>query len=289
MRRVLTPFTAAMTIASLVGCSETTGPDGSERALGILQIESDAGPSLQASAPSNDAITWSRPPDEGTTYPPSVIEAPDTVEVGQTFQVTVHTIGPNGCWSPDGLDVVESARVIELTPWDRNSGADFCTLVLGFLPHAANLTLDEPGEWTLRVTGRRVRGGGGLDDTVTAERKIFVRCPFSSERPFDVVLGIGEEILVDGIFRVVFSDVSEDSRCAVDVVCVWEGNAAVVVGLTLGTGPTNPFTLNTALEPDSAEHGIYRVSLLELAPEPRSDTPIVRESYRATLRIEAVP
>ena len=277
-----------MTIALLAGCSETTGPDGSERALGILQIESSAGPSLVASAPSSDAITWSRPPDEGMTYPPSVIEAPDTVEVGQSFQVTVYTIGPNGCWSPDGVDLVESGRVIELTPWDRHSGADFCTLALAFLPHATSLTLDEPGEWTLRVTGRRVRGGGGSDDMVTAERKIFVRPPYSAEQPFTAVLAIDEEILVDGIFRVALADVSEDSRCAVDVVCVWEGNAVVVLGLTLGTGPTHPFDLNTALEPDGAEHGMYRVSLLELAPEPRSDTPIDRGSYRAMLKIQVV-
>jgi hypothetical protein len=161
-------------------------------------------------------------------------------------------------------------------------------LALAFLPHALGLTLDETGEWTIRVTGRQFGGNEGADDLVTAEHTVFVRFPYSSEQPFEVVLAIGEEILVDGIFRLLFSDVSGDSRCAVDVVCVWEGNAEVVVGLTLGTGPTVPFTLNTSLEPGEAEHGNYRVSLLELSPETRSDAPIDRGSYRARLRIEAV-
>ena len=256
MRRVLTPAIAAVAIAGLSACSQTTGPDGSWRALGIIQPESNR-----------------------------VIDAPDTVVVDQAFQVTVETIGPNGCWSADGLDSTESGRVIELTPWDRHSGADFCTLALGFLPHPLGLALDEVGEWTIRVTGRQF---GGADDLATVERTVFVRSPYSSEQPFEVVLAIGEEILVDGIFRLLFFDVSEDSRCAVDVVCVWEGNAEVMVGLTLGTGPTVPFTLNTSLEPGEAEHGSYRVSLLELSPEPRSDAPIDPGNYRARLRIEAV-
>ncbi len=287
MKLYLTSWIAgAMILATVVACSDGVGPDGSRRALGILQLIGDPGPSPASGTASSGLIVWSQPPGEGVTYPPSVIEAPDTVEVGQTFQVTVNTVGPNGCWSADGLDLVQSGRVIELTAWDRHSGGDFCTQALVYLPHVASLTLDETGEWTLRVTGRRTPSDREPGDQVTAELEIFVRPPYTTEQPLEAVFAIGEEIRVDGIFRVLLSDVTEDSRCPVDVVCVWEGNGAVVVGLTLGTGPTHPFTLNTAVEPRSAEHGGYRVTLLNLDPAPRSDTPIERDRYRATLRIE---
>ena len=289
MKRFMTSWTAGtLVLASVVACSESLGPDGSRRALGILQLLGDEGPGLVSITSTTDPIVWSHAPGEGVIYPPSVIEAPDTVEVGQTFQVTVNTVGPSGCWFADGLDVVQSQRVIELTAWDRHSGADFCTLALVYLPHTASLTLDEPGEWILEATGRRTGGEREPGESVTAERRIFVRPPYTTEEPFEAVFAIGDEIRVDGIFRVLLSDVTEDSRCPVDVVCVWEGNAAVVVGLTLGTGPTHPFTLNTALDPRSAEHGGYRVTLVGIEPAPRSDAPIAREAYRATLRIESI-
>ncbi len=111
---------------------------------------------------------------------------------------------------------------------------------------------------------------------------------FSSVHPFEVVIAQGQEILVDGVFGVQFTDVSGDSRCATDVVCVWQGNAGIVIGLTVGDGPTHPFTLNTGIEPHFAVHGGYRVRLLEVRPEPVSTSPIQLRDYRVKLRIEAV-
>jgi hypothetical protein len=226
------------------------------------------------------------PPASDWNFPPEVIEAPRTAIVGKPFEISAYTVGPNGCWSADGLEVVESGRVIELTPWDRNSGAEACTMIFGYLAHPATLTLDAVGEWTLRVRGRRVRGTESVDDAVTAERTILVVADHLATPQIEVTLEVGEEIRVNGIFGVVFSAVSEDSRCAVDVVCVWEGNAAVSLGLTVGTGPTHLLALNTALEPQAAEHGEYHVTLLEVLPAPLSTSPIPPGSYRVRILIE---
>jgi hypothetical protein len=274
----------------LAACSSGLGPDGSLRTVGILQIDDTAAAASLSVAPGavDGEVRWDVPPEDGIAFPPDVLEAPDTVAVGQTFGVTVRTIGPNGCWSADGLDVTTSGRVVELTPWDLNSGADVCTMIYGYLDHSTTLTLDEPGEWTLRARGRRVRGDGESDGSVTAERTVVVRPAYTSQEPFEARVQIGDEIVVDGLFGVGFEDVTEDSRCPVDVVCVWQGNAAVVLGLTLGSGPTVPFTVNTGVAPQSAVHGSYRVTLVGLVPAPVSTSPIDRDDYEATLRIERI-
>jgi hypothetical protein len=274
----------------VAACSGGLGPDGSLRTIGILQFEDTAAAASLSAEPGgvDGSVRWDVPPDDGVAFPPNVLDAPDTVAVGQTFGVIVRTIGPNGCWSADGIDVVTTGRVVELTPWDLNSGADLCTMIYGYLDHPTTLTLDQPGEWTLRARGRRVRGGGDSDGTVTAERTVFVRPAYTSTQPFEARIGLGDEILVDGIFGILFEDVTEDSRCPVDVVCVWQGNAAVVLGLTMGSGPTVPFTVNTGVDPQSVVHGGYRVTLVGLLPAPVSTSPIDRDDYDAILRVERV-
>ena len=176
MRQFEKPCCSAIpALGLLIACSVTTGPDGSRRALGILQLESFAPAPATAGGGPTGTITWNLPPGEHITYPPNVIDAPDTVTLGQTAPVTVYTIGPNGCWAADGLDVARSGRVVEITAWDRHSGAEVCTMVLGYLAHTTTVTFDQAGEWTIRLRGRRVRGGASPDLSVTAERVVFVR------------------------------------------------------------------------------------------------------------------
>jgi len=90
---------------------------------------------------------------------------------------------------------------------------------------------------------------------------------------------------------VTFTAVPSDSRCAVDVVCVWTGDA--VVRLTLhvgppdGEGPDIVADLHTDLEPRSAPWGTYyEIRLLALWPAPRANPPPT-EPYRATLILES--
>lgn len=104
--------------------------------------------------------------------------------------------------------------------------------------------------------------------------------------PTEVTLPLGEEVRVGDALRLVFTRVVEDSRCPVDVTCVWEGNAVVEIGVALGSGPTFPVQLNSTLEPRSAEWNGVRLTYLELLPRPVSEGP-APEDFTLRIRVEA--
>jgi hypothetical protein len=59
----------------------------------------------------------------------------------------------------------------------------------------------------------------------------------------EFTLAMGESILLDGTpYTVLFQQLLEDSRCAKGVICVWEGNARIVLEfLDLpGASPSRP-------------------------------------------------
>ena len=85
--------------------------------------------------------------------------------------------------------------------------------------------------------------------------------------------------------RITFLAVANDSRCPIDAMCFWAGNAAVVLGMRLGTGPTIPDTLNTAVTPNDATWWGYRITVVGLTPTPRAAVPVEPAEYRVTLRV----
>ena len=106
----------------------------------------------------------------------------------------------------------------------------------------------------------------------------------------EVTLRVGETTFVENI-EIRFGGVLEDSRCPVDVVCVWAGNAqaALGVGPPRGTqGPTEQVLLNTTEGAQSGESWGLRVTLVELTPAPRSTDPMPRENYIIRLKVEAL-
>jgi hypothetical protein len=112
----------------------------------------------------------------------------------------------------------------------------------------------------------------------------------ASEDAQDLELSAGEEIAIPGtVLRVGFIGVAEDSRCPIDVVCVWEGNAAVELGLTAGSGPTHQIVLNTGIDPDAVDFMGVRVTLVGVSPYPREGQGIPPEDYVVTLRVEPLP
>lgn len=168
-------LTVLLGAAIVAGCSDATGPDPSLRKVGILQFLPMTA-ALEGAVSPDSAVSWDRPPGDGTFTAPQTIVVPDTVAVGEAFSVIVYSIGINGCWGPDGQDDTVAVRIIEITPYDLHSGADACTEILSFLPHEETFTVDQPGEWTIRARGRRVRGSDPDDSTpVVAERIIVAR------------------------------------------------------------------------------------------------------------------
>ena len=86
--------------------------------------------------------------------------------------------------------------------------------------------------------------------------------------------------------RVTFESVSADSRCPVDVTCVWEGDAAVIVSLPLTGGARIQHELHTSGRyPTEVDAGDYRVRLADVAPVPRSGASPAPGDYRATLLV----
>jgi hypothetical protein len=125
-------------------------------------------------------------------------------------------------------------------------------------------------------------GGNGIDAVDEPSNSLI-------SLPTEITLQYGEERRVDGVLRLSFTQVLEDSRCAVDVICVWAGNAKIRIGISMGMGPTFPLELNSMLEPRTVDWNGVRVTLLEVTPEPRSTETIPPEAYAVRLRLEAVP
>lgn len=100
----------------------------------------------------------------------------------------------------------------------------------------------------------------------------------------EVTLALGQEVTV-GAVGMTFSSVVEDSRCPVDLTCVWEGNAAVELTFMTHGEHAETVVLNTALEPQAREAAGLRVTLLEVRPLPMAASVPDEEDYRVRVRV----
>ena len=97
-------------------------------------------------------------------------------------------------------------------------------------------------------------------------------------------LRLGQSVRVAGRSTVLtFERVREDSRCPVDVTCVWAGNAVVVLQVG-GDQPATAVELNTTVEPKHAAVEGLELELRSLEPSPRSGETLSERNYRARLR-----
>ncbi len=92
-----------------------------------------------------------------------------------------------------------------------------------------------------------------------------------------------------GRLRIRFVSVAADSRCPEDVDCVWAGDAEVVFKVG-GKGWRGRRTLSLHTTPrgeqvSEVRFGRYTLSLVGLAPRPRSDRQIAPGQYTATLQV----
>jgi hypothetical protein len=93
-------------------------------------------------------------------------------------------------------------------------------------------------------------------------------------------------ILRDGL-KVAFDGVRSDSRCPMDVMCVWAGDAVVTVRLSQPAGGQVERELHTDSRGSEASYLAYSIRLVALAPYPRSAQPIQPDEYVASLAVEA--
>jgi hypothetical protein len=103
-------------------------------------------------------------------------------------------------------------------------------------------------------------------------------------------LGAGRSATLDGgSLRVRFARVASDSRCPVDVNCVWAGNAEILVEVG-GRGWRGRRTLRLdtdarARGASEVRYGRYTLRLVGLSPQPRGGRKIAPGRYTATLLV----
>ena len=83
----------------------------------------------------------------------------------------------------------------------------------------------------------------------------------------------------------------KDSRCAVEVKCVWAGYAELTLRVTRAGGETATVVVGglpsaQSAAPSEPRVGPYRFSLVSLEPGNSMAKPIAPTSYRATLSVE---
>lgn len=108
---------------------------------------------------------------------------------------------------------------------------------------------------------------------------------FPLGQPFELRAGDSETLR--GGLTITFGRVNSDSRCPMDALCVWAGDAIVSVSLShAASGPVER-ELHTDLTRSEALYLTYAIRLVALAPYPRSDRQIRPEDYVATLAVAA--
>ncbi len=100
-------------------------------------------------------------------------------------------------------------------------------------------------------------------------------------------LGFGESVSIgNAIATLTFEEVVQDSRCPTDVTCIRAGDVTLRLATANANGVTTvELTIGDRGEPTASFDGLT-VTLLEVAPIPRSTGTIDPASYRATLIVE---
>lgn len=113
---------------------------------------------------------------------------------------------------------------------------------------------------------------------------LSVRCstdPVGPKLGEEFDLKFGEQVVVQnqGLF-IKFKAVDDDSRCPEGAMCIWAGNAKVVLQVS-----QEDIALNTYLDPKLASYSKYTIRLVMLNPPPRLNGPIDPKEYVARLLV----
>jgi hypothetical protein len=85
---------------------------------------------------------------------------------------------------------------------------------------------------------------------------------------------------------VAFRRIEADSRCPIDALCVWAGDAAVRIELTNDRRTWSPATLHSFLDPKAVDFSGYTFRLLEVAPPNVSTKRTRPEDYVIALEVQ---
>lgn len=100
-----------------------------------------------------------------------------------------------------------------------------------------------------------------------------------------VTLKYGEETVINEIIKIKFRGITEDSRCPMDAMCIWAGNAAAELEILT---PDENLTevLNSNVLPQSIWVSGIMIELIQVSPYPSTQIKINPEDYIITLDIK---
>ena len=107
---------------------------------------------------------------------------------------------------------------------------------------------------------------------------------FASKLDTEVTLGPGERaVFTQEQLEVRFMGILEDSRCPINLTCVWAGEVRVRLTIQKGTGEPAPLDIRMG---DSEPIDAWRLSVLDVSPQPMSNEKIPLNRYRVTLKLQ---
>jgi hypothetical protein len=116
-------------------------------------------------------------------------------------------------------------------------------------------------------------------------------CAGNLTRPTPLALGesfelhAGASAILQGGLTIAFNRVESDSRCPMDALCVWAGDATVTVSLSKAAESRVQRELHTDPRASETSYLAYSIKLVALAPHPQSSRPIRPQDYVATLTV----
>lgn len=102
-----------------------------------------------------------------------------------------------------------------------------------------------------------------------------------------VVLNYNQKVLIDNKLEIYFDDVVSDSRCPINVKCIWAGDGEVKLKFKKDNDVTHEY-LHTYLEPKSVIVYNYFIKLNSLMPYPEFGKEIIKTDYKVELIIKAM-
>jgi hypothetical protein len=136
----------------------------------------------------------------------------------------------------------------------------------------------------LKLPNRRLRSATGLALLAIAAACATVEKTVVADPGVAFALPLGKVATVSGNgARITFNRVTDDSRCPIDVVCVWAGDAKIE--LTVATNATSAETTVISVTPPNNEVSAagMRIRLVSLAPASRQSEPSAKRAYVAQL------
>ncbi len=120
--------------------------------------------------------------------------------------------------------------------------------------------------------------GPAVDGTAHTSQSVAQR---EIGRAFE--MKIGETIAV-GDLRLTFQRVNGDSRCPIDAVCVWAGDAEIALRIEQRSQAAVA-ELHTHLQPRKTEWNGYLIQFVSLAPSLSASSPVDPSQYRAQILV----